>query len=94
MYVVNQGPTYDASVIGAAEQSPAYEEAAYPAYYGGGGWHRRHWHRGYGYRDYGYGHRAHRYGYRSYGYRERFGYRSGWRARQMVGAGGIHPAPN
>ena len=90
MYVVNQGPSYDAPVIGGAEQGPAYEEDAYP-YYSEGAirWHRRHWHRGYGYRDYGYGHRAHRYGYRSYGYRERFGYRSAWRARHMVGPGGI-----
>lgn len=88
MYVVNQGPAFDAPVFGGAVQGPVYQEGAYP-YYSEGGirWHRRHWHRGYGYRDYGYGHRAHRYGYRSYGYRARFGYRSGWRARHMVGPG-------
>ena len=60
-------------------------------YYGDGGlrWRHRHWHRGYGYRDYGYGYRGHRYGYRGYGYGARFGYRTGWRARHMVGPGGI-----
>jgi hypothetical protein len=90
VYVVNQGPSFNAPVIGAAEQGPAYEEGAYPAYYGESGirWHRHHWHRGYGYRDYGYGYRSHRYGYRSYGHRARFGYRSGWRARHMIGPGG------
>ena len=49
MYVVNQGPTYTAPVIGEAERG--YESGyrrAYP-YIGDGGvrWHRRHWQRGY-----------------------------------------------
>jgi len=102
MYVVNQGPTFNAPVTGVAEDvyEPGYRRA-YP-YYGEGGlrWHRRHWHRGYGHRSYGYrsyGYRAHAYrdyGYRAYGARS-FGYRSGWRARHYVGPramwrGGMH----
>jgi hypothetical protein len=91
MYVVNQGPSYTAPVIGEAEgvYDTGYRRA-YP-YLGDGGvrWHRRHWQRGYGYRGHGYGYRGHRYGYRNYGYGARFGYRAGWRARHaVVGHGG------
>lgn len=97
MYVVNQGPSYTAPVIGGAEEEAVYQPGyrAYPSYDDGGyRWHRRHWHRGYGDRDYGY--RGYRYGYRSYGTRARFGYRSGWRSRHWVGGrdgvwrGGMH----
>jgi hypothetical protein len=82
MYVVNQGPAYNAPVVGEAEPIPAYEPGyrrAYP-YYAGGHlrWHHRSWNRGYGYRGYGergYGYRGYgeRLGYRGYG--ERLGYR-------------------
>jgi hypothetical protein len=78
MYVVNQGPAYNAPVVGEAEPIPAYEPAyepsyrrAYP-YYSGGNlrWHHRSWNRGYGYRGYGYrGYGERSYGYRGYGYR-------------------------
>lgn len=91
MYVVNQGPSYTAPVIGEAEGVYDYGyRRSYP-YYADGGvrWHRRHWHhRGYGYRHHG-------YGYRHHGYR-RFapGYRYGWRPRHpMVGHGGIWRGP-
>src|SRR5438270_5662322 len=62
MYVVNQGPAYNAPVVGEADPIPAYEPGyrrAYP-YYAGGHlrWHHRGWYRGYrgygprfGYRD-------------------------------------------
>jgi hypothetical protein len=85
MYVVNQGPAYNAAVTLDAEPTPAYEGGygrAYP-YYSGGGmrWHRRHWHhRGHGYRHHGY-----RYGAVAPGYRH------GWRPRHaMVGPGGFY----
>jgi hypothetical protein len=74
MYVVNQGPAYNAPVEGEAEPIPAYEPGyrrAYP-YYAGGHvrWHHRQWNRGYGYRGYGYrGYGERSYGERSYGYR-------------------------
>jgi hypothetical protein len=69
MYVVNQGPAYNAPVVGEADQIPAYEPGyrrAYP-YYAGGHmrWHHRGWNRGFGYR--GYGMRG--YGQRSFSYR-------------------------
>jgi hypothetical protein len=99
MYVVNQGPTYAAPVIGEAEgvYDTGYRRS-YP-YYADGGvrWHRRHhWrHHGYGYRHHGYRHRG--YGYRDYGYRSRMfapGYRHGWRPRHpMVGPGGMWRGP-
>jgi hypothetical protein len=99
MYVVNQGPSYNAHVVGVPED--VYQRGyAYPSYgasYGGGyygrgyrslGW--RAAHRGYGYRSYR--HRA--YGYRDYGHRgygaRSFGYRSSWRSGPMVGPGGIY----
>jgi len=74
MYVVNQGPAYNAPVVGEAEPIPAYEPGyrrAYP-YYAGGHmrWHHRHWNRGFGYRGYGmrgYGQRS--FSYRGYGHR-------------------------
>jgi len=78
MYVVNQGPAYNAPVVGEADPIPAYEPGyrrAYP-YYGGGHvrWHHRGWNRGYGYRGYGYrGYGERSYSYRGYG--ARFGYR-------------------
>src|SRR3954468_14249269 len=64
MYVVNQGPAYNAPVVGEAEPIPAYEPGyrrAYP-YYAGGHvrWHHRGWYRGYGHRG---------QSYRGYGYR-------------------------
>jgi hypothetical protein len=76
MYVVNQGPAFNAPVVGEAEPIPAYEPGyrrAYP-YYAGGHmrWHHRHWNRGFGYR--GYGMRG--YGERSFSYRG-FGHRYG-----------------
>ncbi len=71
MYVVNQGPSYTAPVIGEAEgvYDTGYRRA-YP-YLGEGGvrWHRRHWQRGYGYRGYRHG----------LGYRHGFGLRHGYR---------------
>jgi hypothetical protein len=80
MYVVNQGPAYNAPVVGEADPIPAYEPGyrrAYP-YYAGGHvrWHHRGWYRGY---------RGHgpRFGYR--GYEQRFGYR-GYRHGVMPGA--------
>jgi hypothetical protein len=103
MYVVNQGPSYNAHVVGLPEDvyQPGY---AYPSYgvgygYGGGyrgyGWrggYRGHSWRG-GHRSYGWrgGYRAlgWRGGYRGYGARS-FGYRSSWRAGPMVGPGGIY----
>ncbi len=87
MYVVNQGPSYSEPVIGEPEPEVVYAPRyRSEPYYGEGGyrWRHRHWHRGYGY-----GYRGLRYGYRDYGYRARFGYRSAWRARHMVGPGGI-----
>ena len=48
MYVVNQGPAFNAPVVGEAEPIPAYQPGyrrAYP-YIGGARWH----HRGYGHR--------------------------------------------
>lgn len=92
MYVVNQGPSYNAPVIGGAEEEAVYQPGygAYPSYDDGGyRSYRRHWHRGYGYRGY-------HHGYRSYGTRARFGYRSSWRSRHWVGGqggvwrGGMH----
>jgi hypothetical protein len=97
MYVVNQGPAYNAPVIGEADPIPAYEPGyrrAYP-YYAGGHvrWHHRGWYRGYrgygprvGYRGYG-----ERYGYRGYGSRgfsyRGYGQRSfGYRSHQRYGA--------
>jgi hypothetical protein len=69
MYVVNQGPAYDAPVVGEADPIPAYHSyrRAYP-YYAGGHlrWHHRGSYRGY--RGYG-----PRFGYRDHG--PRFGYR-------------------
>jgi hypothetical protein len=70
MYVVNQGPAYNAPVVGEAEPIPAYEPGyrrAYP-YYAGGHvrWHHRGWYRGYGNRGYGYRGYAPRFGYRDY----------------------------
>src|SRR5258708_3776199 len=86
MYVVNQGPAYNAPVVGEAEPIPAYEPGyrrAYP-YYAGGHlrWHHRGWNRGYGYRGYGYrGYGERSYGYRSYEHRglryRGFGHRYG-----------------
>jgi hypothetical protein len=95
MYVVNQGPTYNAPVTVDAEQEPAYEPSyrrGY-SYYGEGGprWRHRHWHRGLGYRGLGYrglGYRG--LGYRGLGYR---GFRHSLRYNMrhpMVGPGGIY----
>src|ERR1043165_8859401 len=57
MYVVNQGPTYNAPVVGVPEPAPsyAYGYGEYP-YIG----------TSYGYRSYGYGYRHHRWGYRGW----------------------------
>ena len=88
MYVVNQGPTYNAPVTIDAEQEPSYGyRRAYPYYGAGGGirWHRRHWHRGYGHRGFGY-----RHGYRHHGYR--YGGRFSMR-HPIVGPGGIYRGP-
>src|SRR5258708_1758882 len=81
MYVVNQGPAYNAPVEGEADAIPAYEPGyrrAYP-YYAGGHlrWHHRGWYRGYG--DRGYGYRG--YGGRSYGYGMRGYEQRGFRYR-------------
>ena len=95
MYVVNQGPSYAAPVIGEAEEVYDYGYRRTYPYYSEGGvrWHRRHWHRSYGYRGYGY----RNYGYRDNGYRYGAvmpGYRHGWRPRYpMVGPGGIYRGP-
>ena len=94
MYVVNQGPSYAAPVVGEAEggYEPGYRRA-YP-YMGEGGvrWHRRHWQRGYGYRGYrhGLGYRhgfGLRHGYRHHGFRH--GGRYSMR-HPMVGPGGVY----
>jgi hypothetical protein len=100
MYVVNQGPTYDAPVVGEPEEAaPALDygyRRAYPYIGGGARWH----HRGYGHRGYGdrgWGHRGfgHRgLGYRGFGYREGYrGFRHGLRygmRHTMVGPGGMY----
>jgi hypothetical protein len=97
MYVVNQGPAYNAPVFGEAEPIPAYQPGyrrAYP-YYAGGHvrWHHRGWNRGYGHRGYGmrgYGQRS--FSYRGYGHRYGAvmpGARYSMR-HPMVGPGGIH----
>jgi hypothetical protein len=67
MYVVNQGPAFNAPVVGVADPIPAFDPGyrrAYP-YFGGGRmrWHHRGWNRG-TYRGYG-----PRLGYRGFGYR-------------------------
>jgi hypothetical protein len=97
MYVVNQGPAFNAPVVGEADPIPAYQPGyrrAYP-YYAGGHvrWHHRGWNRGYGYRGYGmrgYGQRS--FSYRGYGHRYGAvmpGARYSMR-HPMVGPGGIH----
>jgi len=94
MYVVNQGPSYNAPVTVEAEQEPAYEPSyrrGY-SYYGEGGprWRHRHWHRGLGYRGLGYRGLGYRHGYRGLGYR---GFRHSLRYNMrhpMVGPGGIY----
>src|SRR5947209_3530426 len=74
MYVVNQGPAFNAPVVGEVEPILAYEPGvhrAYP-YYAGGHvrWHHRHWNHGYDYRGYGTGgYGARDYGLRGYGMR-------------------------
>jgi hypothetical protein len=77
MYVVNQGPAFNAPVVGTAEPIPAYEPGyrSYP-YYADGRvrWHRRQWNRDYGYRGYGMRGYEQRYGYRGHGQRS-FSYR-------------------
>lgn len=106
MYVVNQGPSYNAPVVGQPEEeaAPAIDygyRRAYP-YLGGARWHHRHWNRGWGYRGYGYrgwGHRG--FGYRGFGYRglgyrglgyRGFGYREGYRGfRQNLRYSMRHP---
>lgn len=97
MFVVNQGPAYNAPVIGEADPIPAYEPGyrrAYP-YYAGGHmrWHHRGWNRG-TYRGYGprlgyrgYGPRS--FGYRGYGHRYGIGARYSMR-HPVVGPRGIH----
>ena len=97
MYVVNQGPAFNAPVIGEADPIPAYQPGyrrAYP-YYAGGHmrWHHRGWNRGY-YRGYGprlgyrgYGPRS--FGYRGYGHRYGIGARYSMR-HPVVGPRGIH----
>jgi hypothetical protein len=67
MFVVNQGPAFNAPVVGVPDPIPAFEPGyrrAYP-YYAGGHmrWHHRGWNRGH-YRGYG-----PRLGYRGFGYR-------------------------
>jgi hypothetical protein len=76
MYVVNQGPAFNAPVVGEAEPILAYEPGDRRAYpYSAGGhvrWHHRHWNRGFGYRGYG------MHGYEQRGFRYRgFGHRYG-----------------
>lgn len=100
MYVVNQGPTYDAPVVGEPEEAaPALDygyRRAYRHIGGGARWH----HRGYGHRSYGdrgWGHRG--FGYRGIGHRG-FGYREGYRGfrhgmrysmrHPIVGPGGMY----
>jgi hypothetical protein len=82
MFVVNQGPAFNAPVIGEADPIPVFRSGyrrAYP-YFGGGHvrWHHRGWNRGY-HRGYG-----PRLGYRGYGPRS-FSYR-GYGHRYGVGA--------
>lgn len=63
MYIVNQGPTYTAPVIGAAEGVVEYGyRRSYP-FVGGGRvhWHRKHWHHRWGHRH---GMRHHHHGWR------------------------------
>jgi hypothetical protein len=91
MYVVNQGPAFNAPVVGEADPIPAYQPGyrrAYP-YYAGGHvrWHHRGWNRGYGSRGYGYrGYGYRGYGMRGYGQRS-FNYRGyGHRYGVMPGA--------
>jgi hypothetical protein len=80
MYVVNQGPSYNAPVTVDAEQEPSAEYgdgSAYPNYGAGG----------YGYRGYGYrglGYRG--LGYRGLGYRG-LGWRGGYRGLGYRGHG-------
>jgi hypothetical protein len=91
MYVVNQGPAFNAPVVGEAEPIPVYEPGyrrAYP-YFGGGHmrWHHRRWHRGYGYRGHG-----PRFGFRGY---HRYGAvvpgaRYSMRHPMMAGPHGMH----
>lgn len=90
MYVVNQGPTYNAPVTIDAEQEPAYEPSYRRAhsYYGEAGprWRHRYWHRGHGHRHLGY--RGE--GYRGLGYR---GFRHSMRYNMrhpMAGPRGFH----
>jgi hypothetical protein len=73
MYVVNQRPAYTAPVTIGAEEEPAYE----PSY-----------RRAYSYYGEGGLRWRHRHWHRGYGMRG-YGYRAGWRARHMVGPGGI-----
>lgn len=95
MYVVNQGPTYDAPVVGEPEAAPALDygyRRAYPYIGGGARWHHR------GYRHRGYGHRGFGYrgglGHRGFGYREGYrGFRHGLRysmRHPIVGPGGMY----
>jgi hypothetical protein len=104
MYIVNQGPAYDAPVVGEPEEAaPALDygyRRAYPYIGGGARWHHRHWHRGYG--DRGWGHRGfgyrglgHRgFGHRGLGFREGYrGFRHGLRysmRHPIVGPGGMY----
>ena len=83
MYVVNQGPAYNAPVTGYAEPLPSYGyRSAYPYAEGGLRWRHRHWHhRGYGVR---FGAHRYRYGAVVPGMR-RFSMR-----HPMVGPHGIH----
>jgi hypothetical protein len=105
MYVVNQGPSYNAHVVGVPEDvyQPGYAYPSYGAGYGagygyGGGYGAAYSYRsGYrglgwrgGYRGYGWRGGHRGHGWRG-GYRARsFGYRSSWRAGPMVGPGAIY----
>jgi hypothetical protein len=91
MYVVNQGPAYNAPVVGQPEEdaAPALDygyRRAYPYIGGGARWH----HRGYG--DRGWGYRG--LGNRGFGYRDGFrGFRHGLRysmRHPIVGPGGMY----
>ena len=101
MYVVNQGPAFDAPVVGEPEDaSPTLDygyRRAYPYIGGGARWHHRHWQRGLGYRGWGHHGWGHRgfgdrgLGYRGYGHRG-FGYREGFRGfRQGLRYSMRHP---
>ena len=101
MYVVNPGPTYNAPVVGMAEEAPTFDygyRRAYPYIGGGVRWHHRHWHRGYGYRDHGYRRFGYRgwsqrgYGYREgYNHRRDYGFREGYGFRHTMRYGMHHP---